>query len=151
MGHNAENLAAHILPMSRSQVFPVACKEWAFESAYISPDWDSCPCGQDIKEQCYIRNRLTGHTTYVGNVCVNRFMGMNTGTLFAGLRRIALDINANANAAVIDYANARGYIYGPAELKFLLSMRNTRIATAKQAAWRAKINRRILGQIVVKR
>ena len=48
--------------------------------------------GQEIKERCYVRNRLNGNETYVGNVCINRFIrrveadrerphGTPTGTL----------------------------------------------------------------------
>ncbi len=151
MEHNRQALIEHILPLSQSQNFPAACKEWIFVTAHISEEVDNCPCGQAIKELCYIENRLTRHQTYVGNVCVNRFMGIDTGNLFDGLRRIARDINANANADVIAYAWERKFIRDPKEHGFLLGIRNKRKATAAQAAWRADINRRILQQVVSKK
>jgi hypothetical protein len=55
------------------------------------------PTGRTIKEHCYIRNRLDDSTTYDGNVCINPFIQIDTGTLFDGLRRIANDATANAN------------------------------------------------------
>jgi hypothetical protein len=150
-GHNFESLKAHILPLSRSRDFEVARHEWDLVAVELSQEWDNCPCGQDIKEHCYIRNRLTGNSTYVGNVCINRFIGIETGTLFDGLRRIANDLHANPNIAVIEYANERGFLFGENELKFLLSTSKKRNLSPAQANWKRKINRRILNQTVVQR
>jgi hypothetical protein len=88
MSHNYDRLKEHILPLSRAKSFDVARTEWVLESVEVSDEFDSCPCGQEIKEHCYIHNTLTGHRTYVGNVCVNRFIGIETGSLFDGLRRL---------------------------------------------------------------
>src|SRR5438105_4655404 len=109
MSHNFEALKAHILPLSRASNFDAARAEWVLEHVEVSEEFDSCPCGQEIKEHCYIRNLKTGHQTYVGNVCVNRFIGIDTGNLFDGLRRLRADPRANASHAVIDYAEERGY------------------------------------------
>src|SRR5882762_6091889 len=95
--HNFERLKAHILPLSVSKYFNIARTEWALIGVEVSEEFDNCPCGQEIKEHCYIRNQLNGNTTYVGNVCINRFIGIETGGLFAGLKRIAEDGTANAN------------------------------------------------------
>lgn len=150
MSHNFERLKAHILPMSRSGSFDIAKTEWDLVAVEISEDWDNCPCGQDIKEHCYIENRVTGSKTYVGNVCINRFIGIDTGTLFDGLKRIAKDPEANPNVAVIEYAWERGFLFGENEYRFLLSTAHKRALSERQAAWKRKINRRILNQIVVK-
>jgi hypothetical protein len=82
-GNSFERLKSHILPLSASQSFNVARTEWSLVAVEISEEFDQCPCGQDIKEHCYIRNRLNGNQTYVGNVC-----------LFDGLKRIAKDLTA---------------------------------------------------------
>jgi len=148
--HNFERLKAHILPLSRAQTFPVARAEWDLVSVELSDHFDNCPCGQEIKEHCYIKNRLTGHETYVGNVCINRFLGIDTGTLFDGLRRIKADVNANANLAVINYAQKMGYLFDQ-EYAFLLRTKNMRKPTPAQAAWKLKINQRILKGSVVSR
>lgn len=151
MSHNLENLKAHILPLSHSSIFDVARKEWDLISVEISEEWDSCPCGKDIKEHCYIRNRTTGSQTYVGNVCINRFIGIETGSLFAGLKRLAKDVTANANVAVIDYAWKSGYLFGEKEYNFLMQTTHSRMLSPKQAAWKKKINRRILSSTVVRK
>ena len=108
------------------------------------------PVGKRFKEHCYIQNTVTGHETYVGNVCINRFIGIDTGNLFAGLRRIATDETANANTDVIEYANERGFLYDK-EYDFLLRTRLNRVLSDKQKGWKRKINRRILNEIVVQK
>ncbi|HHX2328313.1 TPA: hypothetical protein ACU7LM_005737, partial [Pseudomonas aeruginosa] len=105
---------------------------------------------QDIKEHCYIRNSLNGNQTYVGNVCINRFLQINTGNLFEGLKRIASDLKANANHDLIEHAWKMGYLYGEKEYSFLLQTMRSRKLSPSQLAWKEKINRRIVQQTVVK-
>lgn len=150
MEHNFERLQAHILPLSRAQVFSVARQEWALVGIEISEEFDSCPCGQNIKEHCWIENKLTRHKTYVGNVCINLFLGIDTGTLFDGLKRIAKDNRANANLDLIIHAYRLGYIY-ESEYTFLMTTRLKRKLSPKQIAWKEKINRRITNSTVVQR
>ena len=150
MEHNFERLKAHILPLSKSQDFAAARKEWRLIGVEISEEFDNCPCGQDIKEHCFIENTVTGQVTYVGNVCINRFIGIDTGNLFDGLKRIAKDAAANANKDLIDHAYRLGYIY-ETEYTFLMETRLKRKVSPKQRAWKEKINRRIANQTVVRR
>ena len=150
MEHNFERLKDHILPLSVSNDFNVARTEWTLVGVEASEEFDNCPCGQQIKEHCYIRNRLNGKTTYVGNVCINRFIGIDTGNLFAGIKRIAEDDTANANEDLIHHAYKFGYIF-EGEYKFLMETRLKRKLSAKQIAWKQKINRRIINKTVVRR
>jgi hypothetical protein len=149
--HNFERLKAHILPLSVSQVFEVARSEWTLEAIEISDEWDNCPCGQEIKEHCYIRNRLNAHATYVGNVCINRFIQIDTGSLFDGLKRIAADISANANHDLIEHAWRHGYLFNEKEYSFLKQTALKRKLSAPQLLWKQKINRRILAKTIVQR
>lgn len=150
MEHNFERRKAHILPLSRAKVFDIARTEWRLVAVEISEEFDNYPCGQEIKEHCYIQNSVTGHETYVGNLCINRFIGIDTGNLFGGLRRIAEYDTMNANADVIEYANERGFLHDT-EYDFLMCTRLKRTLSDKQKAWKRKINRRILNKIVVQR
>ena len=150
MSHNFENLKAHILPLSNSQEFHTAKNEWKLVDVEIQEGWDNCPCGQDIKELCYITNQLNGNKTYVGNVCVNQFIGIKTGNLFAGLKRIAKDIAANANEDLIIHSYKLGYIY-ESEYKFLMDTKHKRKLSPKQQAWKEKINKRIVNKTVVRK
>lgn len=151
MTHNFEQLKAHILPLSVDKIFDRARQEWDLVGVEISEDSDNCPCGKDIKEHCYIRNRLNGNATYVGNVCINRFIQIDTGNLFDGLKRIARDESANANADLIEHAYRMGYIYDEKEYNFLKETMHKRKLSQKQLAWKTKINRRILQKTIVKK
>ncbi len=150
MEHNFERLKAHILPLSVSQNFHAAKQEWTLIGIEVSEEFDHCPCGQQIKEHCYLQNRLNGNTTYVGSVCVNNFVGIETGTVFAGLKRIAADDEASANEDLIEHAYRFGYIYEK-EYKFLMETRFKRKLSAAQVSWKKKINRRITNKTVVQR
>lgn len=148
--HSLERLKEHILPMSNSGDWNNAKNEWRLVGIEIQEDWDNCPCGKEIKELCYIQNQLNNNKTYVGNVCVNRFIGIDTGNLFAGLRRIIDDETANANEDLIIYAYKLRYIYEN-EYKFLMQTRRKRVLSEKQLEWKRKINRRIVQQTVVRK
>lgn len=147
--HNFERLKEHILSLSVSKNFEVAKTEWSLHSIEVSEEMDSCPCGQDIKEHCYIENNKNGNTTYVGNVCINRFLNISTGTLFDGLKRIKKDIYANPNLALIEYANSKGYLFDK-DYNFLIGTMKKRNLSDKQRQWKEKINNRILREVVVK-
>jgi len=148
--HNYERLKEHILSLSVSDNFDLARTEWNLHSIEISDEMDKCPCGQEIKEHCYIENKKNGNKTYVGNVCINRFLEISTGTLFDGLKRIRNDISANPNQALIEYANDKGYLFDK-EYEFLISTMKKRNLTDKQKSWKEKINHRILNEVVVKK
>lgn len=148
--HNFERLKEHILPLSNATDWSNAKNEWRLVGIEVQEDWDSCPCGKEIKELCHLKNQLNGNVTHVGNVCVNRFIGIDTGNLFAGLRRIIDDDSANANEDLIIHAYQFAYIY-ESEYKFLMQTRRKRILSAKQIEWKRKINRRIVNQTVVRK
>jgi len=150
-GHSFERLKTHIVPLSISQNFETARTEWSLIAVEISEEFDQCPCGQDIKEHCYIKNRLTSRETYVGNVCINRFIQIDTGNLFDGLKRLRNDITANANIDLIEHAFRMGYLFDEREYTFLKQMARKRTFSAKQLEWKIKINRRIVAQTVVQR
>ena len=146
--HNFERLKAHIVPLSVADSFEMARLEWELIGMEVSEEFDHCPCGQQIKEHCYIENRENKNRTYVGNVCINKFLGIRTGNLFDGLRRIREDITANPNEDLIRHAYQFGYIYEK-EFGFLMQTRFKRQLSVKQLEWKKKINRRILNQVVV--
>jgi hypothetical protein len=150
MEHNFERLKSHILGLSVSTDFDRARAEWKLVGIEVSEEFDNCPCGQQIKEHCYIENTENGARTYVGNICINGFLEINTGNLFEGLKRIANDDSANANADLIEHAYALGYIF-ESEYGFLKSTRLKRVLSSKQIAWKKKINRRIVNATVVHR
>ena len=150
MEHNFERLKDHILPLSVASEFYAAKNEWKLVGVEVHEEFDNCPCGQPIKELCNIENQLNGNKTHVGNVCVNRFIGIETGSLFAGLKRISENDTANANEDLIMHAYKFGYIY-ESEYTFLMQTKRKRKLSDKQLAWKQKINRRITQQTIVRR
>lgn len=150
MEHNFERLKGHILPLSNASEFHIAKNEWKLIGVEIHEEFDECPCGQPIKELCYIENQLNKNKIYVGNVCINRFIGIETGNLFAGLKRIAIDDTANANEDLIIHAYRLGYVFEK-EYNFSMQTKNKRKLSQKQIEWKQKINRRIINQTIVRR
>ena len=65
MEHNFEKLKEHILPLSNSTEFHSAKNEWKLVHFEINDDWDNCPCGQSIKELCYIENQINNNKTFI--------------------------------------------------------------------------------------
>ena len=151
MASNRERLEEHIIALSEADDFNTARVEWSLVYIEYHEEWDNCPCGKDIKELCHICNERNGNTTYVGNVCIKNFMGIDTGNLFDGLRRIIENPEANANEDLIRYAKRMGFLYDDKEYNFLMQTKNKRKLTAKQLSWKLKINRRILNKIVVRK
>lgn len=150
MSANFQRLKAHVISLSEANDFEAAKREWSLAGVELSEEWDNCPCGQDIKEHCFIRNTLNGNETYVGNICINQFIGIDTGNLFDGLKRIAKNRGANVNEDLIIHAHQLGYIY-PDEYRFLMDTRRKRRLSEKQLSWKRKINHRILNKTVVQR
>lgn len=144
-----EALKSHITELSESKSFHSAKQEWIVDGFTLDDDWDECPCGKEIKELCHLRNIKNGNQTYVGNICVNRFIELDTGNLFAGLKRIRKDPLAAPNEDLIVHAYKSGYIFEN-EYGFLMATKLKRKLSAKQLSWRLKINRRILSQTIVR-
>ena len=136
-----QHLEQHIIELSRSNSFCEARMEWELQSFELHDEWDNCPCGQDIKDLCHIKNKYNGKETYVGNVCINQFMGITTGQLFEGIRRIKE--NPTTKYTLDSHAEKCGYLH------FLMNIKNKRILSEGQESWRNKINRRILQKTIV--
>ncbi len=136
--------------MSIAQYFHAAKLELELIGVAVSGEFYHCPCGQQIKEHYYFRNKINGNTTYVSNVCVNNSVGIKIGHLFSGLKRVAAGSKANANEDLIKHAYKFDYIY-ETEYKFLMETRLRRKLSPVQASWKQKINRRILNKAVVQR
>ena len=149
MSYSQEDLKNHILSLSRATEFSAAKAEWSLSDFEYHEEFHHCPCGQPIKELCHIKNIFTKEITYVGNVCVKKFMGINTGNLFAGLKRIAKDSTANANEDLIVHSWELGYIFD-SEYSFLIDTKDRRKLSDKQLAWKEKINWRILNKAIVR-
>ena len=104
-------LAKEITALSASDRWPEARLEWDLLSVYQEEEPQTCLCGHTpIIEICVIRNRNNGNEAVVGNVCVNKFLGLNSEKIFAGLRRVGKDDSKALNEAATLYAFDKGWI-----------------------------------------
>ena len=94
-----KNLIDHILAHSTANIFEDAIKEWTPVGFYC--DHGKCPCGQPIIQHCIIENHTNQQRTVVGNICVQRFMHINTGTTFTSLQTIMQDISKHPSKDLI--------------------------------------------------
>lgn len=149
---NINKLKSGIINLSVNKDWENAKQEWYFTHIdYLDndEDFEKCVCGHEIRELCFIKNKITRQEVFIGNICIKQFINVDIDNLvFVGLKKIKDDIYSNANKALIDYAYEQGYIY-PREVDFLENTVRKRNLTAKQLEWKIKINNRILNRIKV--
>ena len=144
-------LIEQIVRRSESKNWHEARFEWQLETIEDSEDPEECLCGQyPINELCWLRNRRNGNHALVGNVCVHKFMGIESHKLFDCLRKIQKDDAKALNAELIEYANGKHWI-NDWEHRFLLSTVSKRSLTAKQMAKRRQINQGLLNKTFQRR
>jgi hypothetical protein len=140
-------LIEKIVQLSQSKDWHEARFEWHLETIEDSEDPEECLCGQfPINELCWLRNTKNGNQALVGNVCVHKFMGIDSHKLFDCLRKIQKDDTKALNADLIEYANGKGWINNW-EHQFLLTTVSKRSLTDKQVAKRRQINRMIVAKV----
>lgn len=108
--YSFRKLKVHILERSIADNFNDAKLEWVLDRIMLTTSFGRCPCGKQIKEHCYLRNQKNEKTTWVGNVCVRRFMNIDSRHLFTGLKKILENNSATPNTTLIEYAWTRTYM-----------------------------------------
>lgn len=146
--HNEFRLTEEILALSNSQTWGKAKTEWGLVEVYREDDPMECLCGHyPINEICVIRNAVTGNEAIVGNVCVKKFLGLPSTTIFDAIRRIADDISRALNEDAAQHAFERGWI-NRWERDFYLDTWRKRNLSDKQRRKRIEINERVLRNTV---
>ncbi len=150
--HNFINLRNHILPRSVASEWDEAKHEWALDHVEVmdvgadSPP-ETCPCGHfPIVELCWIRNRKNEELTFVGNVCVKKFLGLPVDTVAEGIKRIMKDETAALNSAATVFAFEQGWITDW-ERNFCLDTAKKRKPSQKQLDKRVQINENLLRKL----
>lgn len=143
MPHENYQLAAGIIEASAASTWDQARLEWALETIYRAEEPESCLCGHyPIIEICVLRNRVNGNEVVVGNVCVNKFIGLPSDAIFRGVKRVTKDRDKAPTPEAIDYAFKKGWI-NQWERDFSFATLRKRNLSVKQAAKRRQINDRI--------
>jgi hypothetical protein len=141
---NRFHLFDAIVARSMADNWEEAKGEWDLAEIYREDEPLTCLCGHTpIIEVCVLRNRLNAGTAIVGNVCVNRFLGIESERIFEGLRRIHKNPDKGLNAAATLYAFEKVWI-NKWEKDFSLDTNKKRKLSLKQLAKRDQINRRVL-------
>jgi hypothetical protein len=92
---------------------------------------------------CVLQNKRNGKSAEVGNVCVKKFLGLNSGKIFDSLKRVRDDIAKALNPDAIDFFFEKGVISGW-ERKFYIDTWRKRNLSRKQATTRQNINEKVL-------
>lgn len=145
--HNHAILSAEITRLSEASDWFPARAEWVLESIYFEDEPSTCLCSHHpIIEVCILRNRRNGNSAEVGNVCVNKFLGIPSKIIFDGLKRVANDTSKALNSAAVAYIRQKGWI-NEWEHDFLIDTGRKRSLSFRQAAKRKQINDRILNHV----
>jgi hypothetical protein len=143
-GYNFQQLKAHILPLSSAVTWEVAVREWSLTGIHETDEAETCPCGHfPIMEICSIHNRVTGHSTEVGNICVKRFLGLRSDLIFAAIKRIRKDPDKSLNADAITFFHERR-VLNEWEYNFYQNTMRLRGLTPAQLGKRQDINQKVL-------
>jgi hypothetical protein len=143
---NQFRLFEEIITRSVAKTWDEAKLEWDLKDVYREDEPQTCLCGHmPIIEICVLRNRRNGNQAEVGNVCVNKFLGLESDLIFDGLRRIAKDERKALNKAATEYAHKQGWITDW-EKEFSSTTNRKRKLSEKQALKRSEINKRVLAK-----
>jgi hypothetical protein len=144
-GYNFEQLKAEMIARSREQAWDQAKLEWDLEDVFRVAEERDCLCGHNpILQICTLRNQLTQQIAEVGNVCVERFLGMRSKRIFSAIKRIRDDENRSLNKATIEmFCKLKVVSYQDAD-EYLVFYRRRKNITDEQRELRRDVNAAVL-------
>lgn len=139
------NLSTEIVNRSVSNQWDTAKLEWNFEYLYVSDELQTCLCGHyPIKNICVIRNRKNHSETEVGNCCVNKFLGIDSGNkILDSIKRLKNDLSKSMSAEVLEYLKDKSVI-SDWDYEFYTDTLRKRVMTSKQLEHRERINQKLI-------
>lgn len=144
-GYNFGLLQQEIFARSEEKEEWTICKnEWRVHDIYRVGDQQVCLCGHHpIFQICQLQNDVTRKFADVGNVCVQKFIGLRSKRLFAALARIEADPKRSLNKEAIElYTHLR--VIGAQEAEeYLTFYRKRKNVTDDQMNFKISINQRI--------
>jgi hypothetical protein len=142
--HSEYRLSERIIALSIADQWPVARAEWDLFEVYFADEPETCLCSNfPILEVCVLRNRNNGNRAEVGNVCVNKFLGLPSKIIFDGIKRVSKDRDKALNDSAAHYAFRQKWVT-EWEFNFLVNTSRQRSLSAKQQNKRVQINERVL-------
>lgn len=140
---NGYKLAQEIINLSEADYWHHAKLEWGLAEIFFTEQPGTCICGHSIIEHCLLINSLNGNEAVVGNICVKRFVGLNSDKLFASIKRVAADTSRAFNIEMIEHAFEKQWINNW-EYEFYCDTLRKRKLSDKQRAKRVQINEKVL-------
>ncbi len=146
-GYNFQQLQTEIFQRSVEKQDWSLCKnEWRVYDIYRVGEEQVCLCGHHpIYQICELQNDVNRQFAAVGNVCVQKFIGLRSKRLFAALARIQADPKRSLNKEAIDlYTHLR--VIGAQEAeRYLDYYRKRKNVPEDEIKFRVAINQRITG------
>lgn len=147
-GYNFEQLKAEMIARSRDKDWGQAKLEWDLEDVFRVADQRDCLCGHNpILQICTLRNQLTRQIAEVGNVCVERFLGMRSKRIFSAIKRIRDDLNRSLNKEAIEMFRKLKVISHQDASEYLLFYRRRKNVTDEQQEIRRDVNAAVLAYV----
>ena len=120
--------------------------EWEFIDIETDEAGSQCLCGKEIKELCYIQNKLNNNILIVGNECIKKIcpsgnLADETRKIFSGIK--TFNKKRTLNKTLIEYSKEKGFI-DDWEYNFCLDTFRKRKLTPKQKNRRNIIYDKIL-------
>jgi len=137
--HNFQKLLDVILPKSVAKTWEQAKSEWSFFGAIHDDAWGHCACEHRIKERCFIQNKNTRDVVVIGNVCVDRFLGVSTTHILEMLRRMRTDKTLTLPIIIVNEMVKQNFI-DVASRDFYSSVLASTTLSDKQFEWYMRIN-----------
>lgn len=147
-GYNFQKLCDEMITRSKATEWQQAKIEWDLEYVYTVGEKQTCLCGHHpIFQICQLRNAVNRNLAEVGNVCVHKFLGMQSKRVFAALKRIRADINKPLNPKTLEMFVGLGTISAQDEAAYLEFWRKRKCITEEQAKLKLRVNKAILAYV----
>lgn len=146
--NNEYKLTEGICNLSQTKTWVDAKYEWDLDSIYHESNPETCLCSHyPIYEICVLRNRKNGNLAIVGNVCVNKFIGLSTDKMFRSVKKVKKNNVESFDKSVIDFAFEKSWI-SEWEKKFYLNVIFNKYLSENQAIKKLQINQKVLLKII---
>lgn len=153
MTSNEFKLSQEMIKLSVADKWSDAKLEWKLDFILKIEDEETCLCSHTpIKELCYMKNIKNNNTAIIGNVCVTKFIGIDSERIFLSIRNIYINRDKAINEDLALYAKDKNLI-NEWEYNFSISTlsKRARSLTDKQLEKRIIINNKLIDAIKAKR
>lgn len=144
-GYNFEQLKAEMIARSSDQVWEQAKMEWDLRDVFVVNQDQICLCGHHpIRQICTIRNQINQNDAEVGNVCVQKFLGMRSRRILATLKKVRENPEKSLSKAGIAMFTKLGIISQIDSEDYLSFSLKRKYLTPRQRQLKERLNQAVL-------